>query len=184
MGIVDTMRVGRVSAEAIGAVSLGGVLFYAVAMFGSGLMLGLDTLVSRSCGARRLMDCHHSLVSAVHLSLPLAAVLMLLIWCWIPLLQRFGINPSVMRQTVPYLMAILWSTFPLILALAKMYCYARLGANHNSDRRVCPLTRTTMAECDPGDGLSFFRKRCPVIPNTVLRYERQLEVSRQASESE
>jgi MATE family multidrug resistance protein len=53
MGIVDTMMVGRVSAQAIGAVSLGSVLFYAVAMFGSGLMLGLDTLVSQAYGARR-----------------------------------------------------------------------------------------------------------------------------------
>jgi MATE family multidrug resistance protein len=118
MGIVDTMMVGRVSAQAIGAVSLGSVLFYAVAMFGSGLMLGLDTLVSRSYGARRLMDCHHSLVSAVYLSLPLAPLLMLLVWCWVPLLERFGINPSVLRQAVPYLMAIMWSTFPLLLYFA------------------------------------------------------------------
>jgi MATE family multidrug resistance protein len=118
MGIVDTMMVGRVSAQAIGAVSLGSVLFYAVAMFGSGLMLGLDTLVSQAYGARRLMDCHHPLVSAVYFSLPLAPLLMLLVWGWVPLLARFGINPSVLRQTVPYLMAIMWSTFPLLLYFA------------------------------------------------------------------
>src|SRR5205085_7498143 len=45
MGIVDTMFVGRVSAEAIGAVSLGTSIFYAIAIFASGLLLGLDTLV-------------------------------------------------------------------------------------------------------------------------------------------
>jgi MATE family multidrug resistance protein len=118
MGIVDTMMVGRVSAQAIGAVSLGGVLFYAVAMFGSGLMLGLDTLVSQAYGARRLMDCHRSLISAIYFSLPLAPLLMLLAWCWVPLLVRFGINPSVLREAVPYLKAILWSTFPLLLYFA------------------------------------------------------------------
>ena len=58
MGVVDTMMVGRVSARAIGAVSLGSVLFYAVAMFGSGLMLGLDTLVSQAFGAENVVDCH------------------------------------------------------------------------------------------------------------------------------
>src|SRR5205823_662963 len=100
MGIVDTMMVGRVSAEAIGAVSLGGVLFYTVAIFGSGLMLGLDTLVSQSFGAGKLMDCHRSLVSAVYFSLPLAPALMLLTWCWVPLLGRFGIHPAVLQQTV------------------------------------------------------------------------------------
>ncbi len=118
MGIVDTMMVGRVSAEAIGAVSLGGILFYTVAMFGSGLMLGLDTLVSQSYGARRLMDCHRSLISAVYFCLPLAPILMLLVWCWVPLLARFGINPAVLSQTVPYLMALLWSTLPLLLYFA------------------------------------------------------------------
>jgi MATE family multidrug resistance protein len=50
MGIVDTMMVGRQhnSAVAIGAVSLGSILYYVVAIFGTGLMLGLDTLVSHS----------------------------------------------------------------------------------------------------------------------------------------
>ena len=118
MGVVDTMMVGRVSAEAMGAVSLGSVLFYAVAIFGSGLMLGLDTLVSQAYGARRLIDCHRLLVNAVFFSLPLAPALMLLVWCWVPLLARFGINPAVLSQTVPYLKAIMWSTLPLLLYFA------------------------------------------------------------------
>jgi multidrug resistance protein, MATE family len=118
MGIVDTMAVGRVSAEAMGAVSLGSVLFYAVGIFGSGLMLGLDTLVSQAYGAGRRMDCHRALLSAVYLSLPLTPALMFLVWCWGPLLVRFGINPVVLQQTLPYLRAIMWSTFPLLLYFA------------------------------------------------------------------
>jgi len=118
MGIVDTIMVGRVSAEAMGAVSLGSVVFYAVAVLDSGLMLGLDTLVSQAFGAGDLMDCHRSLVSAIYFSLPVAPVLMLLMWCSIPLLSLFGINPAVLRDTVPYLEAIMWSTLPLILFFA------------------------------------------------------------------
>jgi len=118
MSIVDTMMVGRVSAEAIGAVSLGSVLFYTVAIFGSGLMFGLDTLVSQSFGAGKLMDCHRSFVSAVYFCLLLVPALMLLTWCWVPLLGRFGINPAVLHQTVPYLRALIWSTPPLLLYFA------------------------------------------------------------------
>src|SRR5216683_126019 len=130
MGIVDTMMVGRVSAEAMGAVSLGSVLFYAVAIFGSGLMLGLDTLVSQAHGAGRRMDCHRALLSAVYLALPLAPALMFLIRCWQPLLVRFGINPLVLRQTLPYLRAIMWSTLPLLLYFAfRRYLQAM---NHTS----------------------------------------------------
>src|SRR5277367_2253800 len=82
MGIVDTMMVGRQtdSAVAIGAVSLGGLLYIAVAIFGTGLMLGLDTLVSHSYGAGDLEDCHRSLVNGAYLSLGIGPVLMGAVW--------------------------------------------------------------------------------------------------------
>jgi len=36
MGLVDTMMVGRVSAEALGGVAVGGTLFFTVALFAMG----------------------------------------------------------------------------------------------------------------------------------------------------
>ena len=56
--------------------SLGSILYYVVAIFGTGLMLGLDTLVSHSYGAGDLEDAHRSLVNGVYLSLGIAPVLM------------------------------------------------------------------------------------------------------------
>src|ERR1700679_3613741 len=84
MGIVDTMMVGRQadSAVAIGAVSLGSILYYTVAIFGTGLMLGLDTLVSHSYGAGDLEDAHRSLVNGIYLSLGIVPVLMGLVILW------------------------------------------------------------------------------------------------------
>ncbi|MBK5293181.1 MAG: MATE family efflux transporter [Acidobacteriia bacterium] len=118
MSLVDTMMVGRVSKEAIGAVSLGGMLFYAVAVIGMGILLGLDTLVSQSYGAGNTQDCHHSLIQALYLCLPLAPLLMGLQWCWSLLLAPFGVHPAVIAETTPYLKAIMWSTFPLLLYAA------------------------------------------------------------------
>ena len=117
MPIVDTMMVGRLpySAQAIGAVSLGSILFYSVAIFGTGLMLGLDTLVSQSFGAGRMEDCHRSLFNGVYLSLGMAPVLMGLVWLWSPLLRWLEIDPSVLRLAGPYLNALNWSTLPLLL---------------------------------------------------------------------
>src|SRR5689334_24496489 len=45
MGIVDTIMVGRLpnSAVAIGATGLGQSLYHSVAIFGGGLLLGMDT---------------------------------------------------------------------------------------------------------------------------------------------
>ena len=60
MGIIDTMMVGRVGPEAIGGVSVGSITFFSVAIFGMGLLLGLDTLVSQAFGAGHLKACHHN----------------------------------------------------------------------------------------------------------------------------
>ena len=115
MGIVDTMFVGRVSAEAIGAVSLGTSIFYAIAIFASGLLLGLDTLVSQAFGAGDLDDCHHSLVSGIWLALFLIPGVMGAVWLFVPLMARLGINASVLQYTTPYIRALNWSAPPLLL---------------------------------------------------------------------
>jgi len=117
MGIVDTMMVGRQtnSAVAIGAVSLGSIVYYVVAIFGTGLMLGLDTLVSHSYGAGDLHDAHRSLVNGIYLSLGIAPLLMLLIRLFEPVLRSLGIQEDVLNQAIPYLRAINWGTIPLLL---------------------------------------------------------------------
>src|SRR6266851_9824736 len=62
MGVVDTIMVGRLpnSAVAIGATGLGQSLYHAVAIFGGGLLLGLDTFVSHAYGREDLDDARHS----------------------------------------------------------------------------------------------------------------------------
>jgi MATE family multidrug resistance protein len=117
MGVVDTMMVGRQanSAVAIGAVSLGSIAYYVVAIFGTGLMLGLDTLVSHSYGAGDLHDAHRSLVNGIYLSLGLTPILMGLVWLWDPVLRSLYIQSSVLDQAIPYLRALNWSTLPLLL---------------------------------------------------------------------
>ncbi len=115
MGVEDTIFVGRVSAQAMGAVGLGTMLFYGIGIFASGLLLGLDTLVSQSYGAGDVDDCRHSLISGVWLSLFLMPMVMGLIWAMIPLLQAWGIDPEVMRVTQPYLGVLNWSAPFLLL---------------------------------------------------------------------
>src|ERR1700728_5078824 len=117
MGIVDTMMVGRQanSAVAIGAVSLGGILYIAVAIFGTGLMLGLDTLVSHAYGAGDLEECHRVLVNGIYLSLGISPVLMGIVWTFGPLIRSLGVQNAILEQAVPYVHALNWSTLPLLL---------------------------------------------------------------------
>jgi MATE family multidrug resistance protein len=142
MAIVDTMMVGRQanSAVAIGAVSLGSVLFNSAAIFGTGLMLGLDTLVSHSYGAGDVEDCHRSLVNGVYLSLAIAPLLMGVVLLFEPILRSLNIQAEVLNQTIPYLRTLNWGTLPLLLYfvfrrylqgmnLAKPVMFALVSAN-------------------------------------------------------
>ncbi len=115
MGIVDTMIVGRLSAEAIGAVSLGTSVLNTIGIFASGLLLGLDTFVAQAFGAGDREDCRRSLINGVWLAIFLVLPVMALIGSTVPLLSRAGIDPAVMRETRPYIYAIVWSVPPLML---------------------------------------------------------------------
>jgi MATE family multidrug resistance protein len=117
MAIVDTMMVGRQanSAEAIGAVSLGSILYNAVAIFGTGMMLGLDTLVSHSYGAGDVEDCHRSLVNGVYLTFGITPVLMGITYFFEKFLHSLNIDAGVMAQALPYLRTLNWGTLPLLL---------------------------------------------------------------------
>jgi MATE family multidrug resistance protein len=120
MGFVDTVMVGRLpdSATAIGAVSLGSTLFYTIGIFGSGIMLGLDTLVAQAYGAGRLEECHRTLWNALYLALMLSPAVMFAVLACVPLFPRFGLSPALVASTVPFLKALIWSTLPLVLYFA------------------------------------------------------------------
>ena len=120
MTFVDTIMVGRLpdSASAIGAVSLGGTLFYTIGLFGSGIMLGMDTLVAQAYGAGRLEDCHRSMWNALYLACVFSPVLMIAVLALLPLFPRFGLEAALVAQTVPFLKALVWSTLPLALYFA------------------------------------------------------------------
>ncbi|HEY0673545.1 MAG TPA: MATE family efflux transporter [Longimicrobiales bacterium] len=51
MGVVDTIMVGHVSAAGLGAVALGNLYFFAAAIFGMGVLLALDPVISQAVGA-------------------------------------------------------------------------------------------------------------------------------------
>jgi multidrug resistance protein, MATE family len=118
MGIVDIIMVGRLSPEAIGAVGVGSALFVAVAVFGMGLLLGLDTFVSQAFGAGSLVECHRWLLHGVYLALILTGPVMLATLGLVETLSWWGLHADVEALTTPYLSTVAWSTLPLLLYAA------------------------------------------------------------------
>jgi MATE family multidrug resistance protein len=118
MGVVDTMFVGRVGAEAIGAVGLGTMVFYGIGICAAGLLLGLDTLVAQAFGAGDREDCHRSLVTGMWMAVLMIPVVMGAVWIMEGILPGLGVDPEVLRATRPYLHALIWSTPPLLIYFA------------------------------------------------------------------
>ncbi len=95
MSIVDTIMVGRLSPAAIGAVGISSAIFYTPALFGIGLLLGLDTLVAQAFGRGDFDDCHRALAQGVYLAIGYTPVAMLLVGFAPHLFPLMGITEAV-----------------------------------------------------------------------------------------
>src|ERR1700679_4272265 len=90
-GVVDTIMVGKLGPAAIGAVALGNAVCYTPSLFGIGLLLGLDTLVSQSYFRKDFVGCHRWLAQGIYLALIITPPIMLSIWFASYGYARFGI---------------------------------------------------------------------------------------------
>ena len=117
MGVVDTLMVGPLGPEAISAVGVGAAMHIAFAIFGMGVLLGLDTLVSQAFGGGDLGDCHRwlfdGLILGALLTVPIVAVCLLLAYA----IPSLGFHPAVAPQLQSYFFVLIWST-PFLIAYA------------------------------------------------------------------
>jgi MATE family multidrug resistance protein len=118
MTTVDTIMVGRLGPAAIGAIGIGSSAFYSFAIFGMGLLLGLDTLVSQSYGAGDREDCHKSLTQGFHLAVAMTVPLMILFVLMPPIFRWLGIVPPVEALAGKFIVTLSFSTPPLLLYAA------------------------------------------------------------------
>jgi multidrug resistance protein, MATE family len=115
MGLVDTIMVGPLGPAAIAATGLGSGVFSAIAIFGMGLMLGLDALVSRSHGAGDPKECLRWLHHGVWLALGAAPLIAAVTWAVFLTLDSWGLHPDIRVLVGPYLRVIAAGALPLLL---------------------------------------------------------------------
>jgi MATE family multidrug resistance protein len=118
MGVADTVMVGRISPEALGATGMGSTIFLAVGIFGMGLLLGLDPLVAQAYGAGSLDECHRWLVQGLYLALLVAGPVMLVTYGIAYTMPAWGVHTAVVDIAQPYLHVVAWSALPLLLYAA------------------------------------------------------------------
>ena len=117
MGLVDTVMVGPLGPAAIGAAGMGGGVFTAIAIFGMGLMLGLDPLVSQAHGAGQHGECRRWLYHGVWLALGMAPLILLAAAGAYATMRWWGLHPEIRPLLEPYFRALALGAFPLL-------CYA------------------------------------------------------------
>lgn len=128
MGVADTLLVAPLGPEAIGATGIGSGVYFTFAIFGMGLMLGLDTLVSQAVGSGDLETARQWLRTGLVLSAILTPVLMIAFALFLLTIGRWGINPGVVELADSYMAVINLSTGPLLLYAAFRRYLQAVGA--------------------------------------------------------
>jgi MATE family multidrug resistance protein len=122
MGVVDTIMVGPLGPATIGAVGVGSSLHFALAIFGMGLFLGLDTLVSQAFGASRLDECHAWLARGATLAAVLTVPFLVVGFALQYTIPWLGFHPDVKPLLISYFAVLIWST-PFLLFYAAFRRY-------------------------------------------------------------
>ncbi|MDP6955131.1 MAG: MATE family efflux transporter [Planctomycetota bacterium] len=109
MGVVDTIMVGRYGVEALAGVALGNTIISVSFLFGLGVVLGMDPIVSQAHGAGDGKKCGRALqwgiLASLIISLPMA-----LIWCFTEtILGLFGQELALAEIAQDYVGIQVWS---------------------------------------------------------------------------
>lgn len=122
MGLVDTLMVAPLGPAAIAATAVGNSLHLGVAIFGMGLLLGLDTLVAQAYGSGDRALCRRWLTTGLRLAVATTLPMMLVlggIWWLSPSL---GFHPETQPLLQGYFSILVLST-PALFVYAALRRY-------------------------------------------------------------
>ena len=118
---VDTMMIGRLGPEELGAAALGTVIYFLLWMIGAGPVMAVSPLVSQALGADQTdkRSARMSVRMAIWLIALMFPFLIVLVMFTEPILIAFGQDPSLSKKASYYMMALLagWPFALSIMAL-------------------------------------------------------------------
>lgn len=122
LGVVDTIMVGRLGVDAIGAASLGNVWVMGTLIVGMGVISGIDPFVSQAHGARDPQRMGAALQQGLALSLLLSVPVALLWLITEPVLRAAGQDPVLAATAHRYVLVQL-PGIPAFLAFMALRAY-------------------------------------------------------------
>ncbi len=138
MGAVDTVMVGRVSAEDLAAVAIGNLYFFIMAIFGQGVLFALDPVISQAVGGRDPVGVARGVQRGLILAVLLSAVTMLLLVPAGPLLTLARQPVEVVPIADGYANGLLVGVFPF-------YAFSVFRQSLQAMGSVRPIVLTVLA---------------------------------------
>jgi MATE family multidrug resistance protein len=135
MGVVDTMMVGRVSPEAVGAIALGNLYFFGAAIFGMGVLMALDPVVAQAVGANDPEGVARGVQRGLVLALALSVLASLLLLPAGPVLTLLRQPPGVADVAAAYARI-------AIVGIIPFYTFAALRQSLQAMHRLAPIVAT------------------------------------------
>lgn len=115
MGLVDVAVLGRLGAPELAGSGLANAVFFAVSVFGMGLMLGLDPLVAQAVGAGDRVRARRLLWQGLWLSLIVSAALTVLLLLGTLALPLIGAAPEILGPARAFLLVRMASLLPFLM---------------------------------------------------------------------
>ncbi|HRP07679.1 MAG TPA: MATE family efflux transporter [Gemmatimonadales bacterium] len=115
MGAVDTLMIGRVSAAALASVALGNVYFFCTAVFGIGVTLVLDPVISQAIGAGDRQGVSRGVQRGIVLAILVSLPLMLLLLLAEPAVRLLGQPEELVPGVSTYVTILIPGVLPFLL---------------------------------------------------------------------
>jgi MATE family multidrug resistance protein len=118
MNTTDTIMVGPLGAESLGAAGLGNAIFMSLLMVCTGMLMGMSPLVSQAFGAGDRRECRRVMVEGLWLAALLAVPMTVIPLFGLPIARALGQPEGVAQLAGGYLVAIAWGVPPMLLFMA------------------------------------------------------------------
>lgn len=115
MGLVDIAVLGRVGAAELAGSGLANAVYFAVSVFGMGIVFGVDPLISQAVGAGDQVRARHLLWQGCWLALTVTGVLTILLLGAATLIPYAGVQPELVGHAHAFLVVRTFSLAPFLL---------------------------------------------------------------------
>lgn len=115
MGLVDVAVLGRVGARELGGAGLANAIFFAVSIFGMGIVMGVDPLISQAIGAGDRIRARRVMWQGIWLSLIVAGLLTAVLLAAASAIPKIGSSPELIEPARIYLLIRATSLVPFLM---------------------------------------------------------------------